>query len=242
VNTLEKILEGADVSPPLREALEHFIAEERKHTAMFWRTLEKSEPSWYQRRRFRLFNISPVQQFMLDMVLRHPRIFLVWVWAAIFFEERTVDYCRRYRRAAKEAPETLDPLYLQVHEFHFKDEVRHYQLDQHLLAWLYQPQPRWKKLLSARMFQALMRGYVFPRRTSASILTVLGREFPELRSSVIPALRRELPGIGLSPAFHRMAFSRAAVPKTLALFAAYPELDKLWDLFLAVRKDEVRTD
>jgi hypothetical protein len=45
-----------------------------------------------------------------------------------------------------------------------------------------------------------------------------------------------LPAIGLSRSFHEVAFSAAAVPKTLALFAAYTELDGLWDLFLATDK------
>jgi hypothetical protein len=81
-----------------------------------------------------------------------------------------------------------------------------------------------------------MRGYVFPKRTSRRILEVLGGEFPELRAEVVPALLRELPAIGLSRSVHEVAFSAAAVPKTLALFAAYPELDGLWDLFLATDK------
>jgi hypothetical protein len=238
VNTLRKVIERHDPPPPLKEALGHFIAEEIKHTEMFWRVLEKSEPAWYAERRFRLYNISAWQQALLDGVLRHPSVFLIWIWTAIFFEERTVDYCRHYLRARKEDPEGIDPLYVQLHEYHFKDEVRHYQLDQHLLAWMYDPQPAWKKRLTARMFRSLMKSYVFPRRTSRKVLEALGGEFPHLRREIIPALLRELPGLGRSPEFHRMGFSREAVPKTLALFAAYPEMDGLWDLFLAARKGE----
>ena len=59
-------------------------------------------------------------------------------------------------------------------------------------------------------------------------------------TEIIPELRRELPDIGYSRAFHRMAFSRDSVPKTMALFAEYPELDRLWTLFLEVTKDEAR--
>ena len=162
VNTLGKLLEDKKLPSALREALGHFVAEEEKHTAMFWRVLERSEPEWYPRREFRLFNVSPLQQVLLDVVLRHPRVFLVWVWAAVFFEERTVDYCRHYRWAVRDRSGGIDPLYAQLHEYHFKDEVRHYQLDQHLLSWLYDPQPRWKKRLCARMFQGLMRGLRVP--------------------------------------------------------------------------------
>jgi predicted metal-dependent hydrolase len=240
VSTLRKVLEGKDAPPPLREALGHFIEEEIKHTEMFWRVLEKSEPSWYPTRKFRLYNISPLQQRVMNLVLGYPRTFLIWVWTAIFFEERTVDYCRHYLRVEKADPGKLDATYLQMHEYHFKDELRHYQLDQHLLSWIYDPQPRWKKALAGKMFFRLMRGYVFPRRTSLRVLEVLGAEFPRLEDEVIPRLRKEIPGIGRQEAFHRMAFSRQAVPKTMALFADYPELDRLWTLFLAVTKESAR--
>jgi hypothetical protein len=242
VNTLRTVLQRDNPPAPLREALGHFIEEELKHTQMFWRMLERSEPSWYPTRKFKLYNISALQQFVLDLVLMRPRVFLIWIWTAIFFEERTVDYCRHYLAARKADPDALDPTYVQLHEYHFKDELRHYQLDQHLLGWMYDPQPSWKKKLAARMFRSLMRSYVFPHRTSRRVLEILGSEFPRLQADVIPALLRELPDIGRSRAFHRMAFSRDAVPKTMALFAEYPELDGLWDLFLEITKAEARGD
>jgi hypothetical protein len=238
VNTLRNVAQRSEPPPPLREALGHFIEEELKHTQMFWRMLEKSEPGWYPTRKFRLYNISPLQQAALDLVLKLPDVFLIWIWTAIFFEERTVDYCRHYLEARKRDPGAIDPTYTQLHEYHFKDELRHYQLDQHLLGWMYDPQPAWKKKLAGRMFQSLMRSYVFPHRTSRRVLEVLADEFPRLRAEVVPALLRELPGIGHSRPFHRMAFSRDAVPKTMALFAEYPELDGLWKLFPEITKEE----
>ncbi|MDB5105531.1 MAG: P-aminobenzoate N-oxygenase AurF [Fibrobacteres bacterium] len=238
VNTLRKVVQRSDPPAPLKEALGHFIAEELKHTRMFWRMLEKSEPGWYPTRKFRLYNISALQQAVLDLVLKLPNVFLIWIWTAVFFEERTVDYCRHYLEARKRDPEAVDATYTQVHEYHFKDELRHYQLDQHLLAWMYDPQPRWKKRLAARMFRSLMRSYVFPNRTSRRVLEVLAGEFPRLRAEVLPALLKELPDIGRSRAFHRMAFSKDSVPKTMALFAEYPELDGLWNLFLEITKEE----
>src|SRR5687768_9942206 len=36
-----------DMPPLLRQALEHFIAEEEKHSEMFWRMCEKAEPALY---------------------------------------------------------------------------------------------------------------------------------------------------------------------------------------------------
>jgi hypothetical protein len=230
------LAEEPDIPPQLREAIEHFVVEEDKHSEMFWRMCEKAEPALYPTREFRLFNTSRLQSLVTGFMLRRPRTFLLWVWAAIFFEERTVDYCRQYRRAVKADPDGLDPSFVELHEFHFKDEARHYQLDQHLLTWLYDPEPLWKRRLAARMFKQLMRAYVSPRRTSQRILDRLGVEFPELTREVLPALRAELPSLRTSPSFHRAAFSRDAVPRTMELFAEYPEHDGLWELFLVEGK------
>lgn len=234
------LADGKPIPPLLREALEHFVVEEDKHSEMFWRMCEKAEPALYPDRRFRLFNVSRAQGAAMNVVLRRPRTFLAWIWAAIFFEERTVDYCRRYRKAHKADPDALDPSFVELHEFHFKDEGRHFQLDQHMLTWLYDPEPRWKKALAGRTFAVLMRAYVSPRRTSLRILEQLGREFPALRERTLPALARELPLLRTSASFHREAFSRSSVPRTLALFGQYRELDRLWPLFVVEDKDGPR--
>ena len=237
---LRRLLKQVVVPAQLREALEIFIEEENKHSEMFWRMCEKAEPAFYPTRQFRLFNTSRLQEAAVGLMLRSPRTFLLWVWAVIFFEERTVDYCRQYLRTARAQPDLLDPSFVELHEFHMKDEGRHFQLDQHLLTWLYDPAPRWKRNLAGRMFQGLMKAYVSPRRTSLKVLEVLGEEFPELRAEVIPALIRELPLLRTSRSFHQVAFSREAVGHSMALFAEYPELDRVWDLFVVEQKEGAR--
>jgi hypothetical protein len=220
-----------DIPPLLREAIQHFIVEEDKHSEMFWRMCEKAEPTLYPTRRFRFFNTSRLQGLAMGFMLERPRAFLLWIWAAIFFEERTVDYCRQYRRSEKTQPGFLDASFVELHEFHFKDEARHYQLDQHLLTWLYDPEPMWKRRLAARMFKVLMKAYVSPRRTSHVVLDRLAEELPD-QAPVLAALRRELPQLRTNRSFHQAAFSRDAVPRTMDLFAEYPEHDGLWELFL----------
>jgi len=197
---------------------------------MFWRMCEKAEPSFYPERRFHLFGTSPFQKLAQRILLSQPRLFLMWIWVIILFEERTIDYCKQYRKAKKADPALLDENFCELHEFHLQDEGRHYQYDHHLLTWLYDPQPAWKKRLAGRMFARLMKAYTAPRRTSLRILEVLGQEFPELHERAIPALRRELPLLRTSESFHEAAFSRRVLPKSLALFAEYDELDPIWDL------------
>ena len=225
-----------EVPQELREALWHFAEEEDKHIAMFWRLLATSEPQWYPTRRSRLFRVTPLQQYLVTRITKRPELLLVWIWITIFVEERTIFLSREYMNARKVTPGTVDELHTQVHEFHFRDESRHYQLDQHLLTWIYDVQPAWKKRLCGWMFAKLIRSYVFPHRTALRTLAVLEREFPRLRQSITPQLRAELPGIGFNLEFHRRMFSRRALPRTLALLAEYPEHDRVWKLLLAERK------
>lgn len=232
VRTLRQVLRRWPMSAALHTALEHFIKEELKHTEMFWRTLERASPEWYPTREFRLFNISTAQTFVLNRVLNNPGLLLVWIWTAIFFEERTVNYCQQYRRAGRSDPDSIDPTFIDLHEYHFKDEVRHFQLDQYLLEECYNRQPRWKRRLAGRMFYQVMKSYTAPRRISLRILDILGQEFPHLKQSIVPEFLQQLPSLASNPSFHQMAFSRESVPRAMELFSRYDELDCLWPLFV----------
>ncbi len=241
VDAMESVVRQFDVPEELVTAVNFLTEEEIKHTRMFWRLLEKCQPDWYPRREYHIFKMTPMQRLLTKSMLRWPRHVLVWIWIAIFFEERTGDYCRQYLRYERRNPGAIDPAFLQVHRFHFRDEARHFQLDQHLLDWIYDRAPRWKCRLAGKMFYRVMRGYTSPRNTARQTLRQLGREFPELERDVIPALERELPLLGKSKEYHQMAFSRKSVGNSLALFAEYPELDRLWPLFqVETKADNLR--
>jgi hypothetical protein len=231
VRTLEKVLIHWEFDEEFTEALKFFIAEEKKHTEMFWRVLEKAEPDWYQERKFKLFNTSKIQDMLINSIINNPTRFLVWLWMAIFFEEKTVSYCQHYLRTQKTQPESLDPTFFDLHKYHFMDEVRHFQLDEYLLADCYATQSKWKKKLSGWMFFHVMKSYTSPRRTSIHILELMGDEFPHLKESVLPAFVEQLPSLATNHAFHKMAFSDNSIPKALNIFKRYSELDRLWGLF-----------
>jgi len=215
---------------------EQFIWLERHVIQPLTRVLERSEPDWYRSRIPRLFRVSPLQQFGIERVVENPRLLVAWIWLTIFVEERTLYLARRYIETEKETPGRIDRLHTQLHQFHFRDEARHYQLDQHVLTWLYDPQPRWKKKLSAWIFHYMMRCYANPRHSARAVLAQLAREFPRLRKDIVPRLHAELAQVGRNEEFHRKHFSRSALPRTLALLAEYPEHDRLWTLFITESK------
>ena len=219
----------------LDEALVHFTVEEAKHIQMFWRLLQKSEPAWYRSRAPRIFQVSRLQQWGMDRMVARPELLIGWVWLAIFVEERTLYLSRLHMTAAKRFPLQIDLLHTQVHSFHFKDEVRHYQLDQHLLSHIYDPQPRWKKRIAAFMFARFMRAYVAGRRSGTRILAQLGLEFPDSKE-VLQRMAAELDGVPRNALYHSKHFSPAAAPHTFKLLAEYDEHDALWEYLPAARE------
>ena len=236
ISGINNVRRSAALPRLLDEALAHFAAEECKHTEMFWRLLEKSEPSWYARRAPRIFRIAPLHQLSMDLMVAHPQLLTAWVWLAIFVEERTLYLSRMHMSTAKRFPLQVDALHTQVHSFHFRDEVRHYQLDQHLLTWIYDPQPRWKKRIAALMFGRFMRVFVAARRSAGHILTQLAAEHPEIAGTLVPRMRAELRGLPRNARYHQMHFGPAATPRTLKLLAEYREHDALWDELPAAKE------
>lgn len=207
----------------LRRALSQFAEEEDKHVAMFGRLLERSEPAWYPAPHPRFFALSPPERWLMEGVADHPDVMLMWIWFTIFVEERTLFLSREFARARRRSPEAIDPLHAHVHALHLRDEARHVQLDEHLLAHAYDAQPAWKRALCGRMFAQVARAHTAPHRIARSILGVLEREFPRLRAAVAPQLRAELPGLRDDLRFRRRVLGRDAMPRTFALLAAYPE-------------------
>jgi len=235
IRPMARMLQRAELPLSLRESLCHFIREEEKHTAMFWRLLKLCEPGWYTRSRYRLCRVSPFQQLALGQTARYPDIFLVWLWAALFVEERSLWVSREYLRARKDCA-GVDEMITRVHEYHLKDEVRHCQLDHHLIRQFYDHRPRWKKLLCAFSLRQLLRGYISTKRTTERILQVLSDEFPRLRSRIGPEAKRQLATVGGNLRFQKAMYGERVVPRMLRLLAERSEYDGIWDLLPAVER------
>jgi hypothetical protein len=242
IRALACILDRCTVPAELRESLGCFVAEEQKHIEMFWRLLEICEPDFYATRTAKLACLSGLPGFLLNRAVGNPRLLLAWIWLTIFLEERTLFVSRRYIEARRSAPDSIDALHAEVHAFHFRDEVRHCQIDQHLLDALYDPQPTWKRKLCGMTFVHALRAFVFPSRTTHRILDVLGSEHSRLRERIIPRLLAELPEIGRDVRFHRRLFSRGSLPRTLRLLSQYPEHAAVWRMLPVARREQFAKD
>lgn len=221
-----------DLAPELEfsKQLQEFVLDEEKHAEMFWRLLHHAEPAHYPTRKYRLLNLGLTQKISLFVMTRFSRSLLVWIWAALFFEERTLDYSRRYFSAKKRDSSALDENFSHVHLLHLKDEARHHQLDQKILHLIYDNAPQWKRKIAGLMMYQLMRAFASPKRVSRKVLKILREEFPN-EASILNQLETELPLLASNEAFHQIAFGSQSVGTSRKLLTLYPEMERTLELF-----------
>jgi hypothetical protein len=218
--SVEVLRHDAGLAPEMAQALADFIADETRHVAVFERLLRLAEPGWYAGTASCLFTLAPLQRHALALAASRPRQLPVWVWLAAFVEERAVFVARQYGGAAAGR---VDPLHRQVQAWHLRDEARHCQLDRHLLACFYDPQPAWKKALAAAALRRVVAASLRAGTVAPKVVHQLGREFPALQAAVVPRLLRELPSLHRDAAYHQALFGPAAASRLRGLLSEHPE-------------------
>ncbi len=158
---------------------------------------------------------------------------------ALFFEERTLDFSKKYQKSYQKDKTKLDLQFWQVHYFHMKDEIRHHQMDEIFLDAFYNDAASWKRKLCGYLFYKLMKAYLAPKRNAKNMLRILESEFPELKDGIITdKIRQELPLLETHEEFQEVVFGRHAIGRTLELMARYTEFDKIWSLFINTKKED----
>jgi para-aminobenzoate N-oxygenase AurF len=201
-------------------AILDFRNDELQH-AEVWRRLNRlSEPEWYANSDRHLIRIPSAIGAISRFVARHPIAFPVVLWIQLAQEERSVEMSRR---CLQERPGRLEPRFLAAYRAHLHDEVRHVQIDWHLIDRFYRgrsPAVRW---LTARLLRRLVGTFFLtPSHSSTRVIEVLAAEHPELRP-LVPRMLRELRALARSDDYHRMMYSRATTPVTFGLFDRFPE-------------------
>jgi len=204
----------------LVEEIERLLADENRHSEMFWRLLQAAAPDLYPERRFQFLKPGLLQGLFIRVTAAHPRLNPAWIWMAVFFEERTLDYSRHHAETTAE----LHPGFALAHRLHLQDEVRHVPMDLRLLTHLYDPEPSWKKWWARVVVTKVLRTLASPRLISRRILERMGREFPNLERDRVRQLLSELRGLRWNRDFLEMGFGESAVPRFRELLARYPEM------------------
>jgi hypothetical protein len=216
-----------DLPAELVGALDVFVEEEVKHTEMFRRLARLTAPETYATSDYHFLRLGRAEDAMLSFMARRPDFFVFWVWMALAFEEKTVDYYRHYQRHEKERPDApLDPLYTDVHRFHMLDEVRHVQIDHHLVREFYDRCGALLRGLNVRLLARTLRAYTRPKRTNLRVVEELARRHPRLAPRV-ETLKRQLRELAARRDWQEITYSRRNAPQTFALFDAHPEMHAL---------------
>jgi hypothetical protein len=212
-------LSQATKDPTLRECLAGFLADEARHTAMFRRLNRLSAPGWYDDSPFRLLVVPPAVRWATALATRWAASLPALVWIMLAMEEHSVEVSRR--AAATAAP--LEPHWAAAYRAHAIDEVRHVQIDLHLVDHFHLPRSARARRANAGVVRLVLRNLlVAPRGYAQRVLPQLVREFPEARGAD-RELEAELRSLGASTAYQAMMYSRESTPFTFAAFDRNPE-------------------
>lgn len=219
---------GTRLSSELRVGMENLIVEERKHGEMFRRLLRASAPDMYRDRDLAIYEMSRRDALMVDFFLWGTPVFVSWVFVAMIFEEKSIDFYRKYLGAEKS--EELDPLYREVHRKHAQEEVRHVQLDTHLVKLFWDEAPAWKQKLNHWIFYFIMTKFAQPARTVRRMLDLLVERFPRVAQHR-ETLFEEAMAVAKDPIWQQASYSPSAQPRTFEVFDRYPDFQLLTSIF-----------
>jgi hypothetical protein len=208
------------IPPELATALTRFLTEEKQHTVMFRALNRLAQPDWYATTDYYILNLPKPALLLARSISSRPLLLPMVIWMMLLMEERSLMMGRRYAAAD---PDSIDPTFLETYRAHSEDEVRHVQLDWHMLERLYQGKPAWQRKLNARLLEALMVGvFLKPKRANVRLIDLLLTEYPELlplRHRLLEAVR----SLVHNPGYRRMMYSAEATPISRALFKRLPE-------------------
>jgi hypothetical protein len=208
------------VDRALADCLEGFIAEERQHTE-WWRRLNRlSEPELYAHSDQAIIRLPAAARFLLRQLTNHPFSFPFVYWIMLALEERSLEISRRCMRVPAEQ---IEPRYLAIYRTHLSHEVRHVQIDWHLIEQFYANRSAALRRFNAMLFRvAIQRFFLLPNRSATRVVERLLTEHPEL-TPMRAAMRQQLDQVGREPAYHEMMYSRESTPITFSLFDRFPE-------------------
>lgn len=228
VPVLQKVRSWKGVSSELLIAIDHFIEDEHKHSLMFRNLAAWAEPKHFTTNRYWLFKNTFSMQVFFKMVHAAPADLIFWVWLAVLFEEKTLDFSRKYRSINAKNPANFDQKFVEAHHLHYLDELRHHMLDEYLLETFYSKFSPAKKKLAGYMFSKVLKRFTSPSSLILSVLEVMQTEFTDLDPKVVAQIKAEIPSLSNNKNFHNEVYGIKSIPRSLNLMKNYPELKDCW--------------
>ena len=211
---------ASPVDPELAAAVRRFRDDENRHAEM-WRRLNRlSEPRWYATRDRHLARVPSPAIVLARAIALRPAMFPVVLWIQLAQEERSIDLSRR---SLALPADRLEPRYRTAFQAHVQDEVRHVQVDWHLIERFYHRRSKITRLTTARLFSFFVGSVLLmPVYSTTRVIKILADEFVELRP-LVPHMLAELRALHACDRYHEMMYSRGTTPITFDLLDRYDE-------------------
>jgi hypothetical protein len=224
VRVLPAMMRDQRLAPELKRSMQQFVDDERQHTQLFRSLNQRAEPEWYAHGDTHILRIPRLFRGMLRVVTSLPAVFPMVFWIMLLMEERSLMISRRY---AEMDPDTVEPNFAAAYAAHLEDEVRHVQVDWHLLKQCYLSRPRWLRRINARLLEWFVAGLCLkPRRANVRLVELLTAEFPELSAKRL-LLVRAVRDLLHSDGYREMMYSADSTPIAVSLLKTCPELRRL---------------
>lgn len=209
--------------PELEQAKQLFIDDEMRHADLFHELNLRAAPEFYTKtERFYFLKQTPLRGFLLKTLTSFPRVFLVWIWAAVFFEERTLFFAQRFQQSQA----NIEPHFLHAHRLHMIEEVRHVSFDSHFIDEIYLPASAMLKRTASWMLKKILNRLTAPRIISETFLLQLKKEFLQ-EEVVLNRLTEELRQAQFARGYAELLLGEKANSRTYALMREHPEMSAL---------------
>jgi len=208
--------------------MEVFYEEEMKHSDMFNRLANAALPEKYKGRDYYFLSSNYKIWLANNVIFKHPKTFIYWVWLGAYFEEKTVVFSQEYIKHRKD----IDPLFYKVHKFHLLDEARHVEMERHFFTYFYDRQPEFKKKMALRMFKATVKSIQIPTRTLGKIFLDLQKDISVQNEKVYDDLLKEMDTLDQNPEYLKVLFGRSRFPIFQDLLSSHKEFSSISQHFV----------
>lgn len=219
--TLQSLMQSDALPESLRSLLPDFLEDERRHQEMWWTLNRCADPQRYSRDVAAISNIAPLGRHLMRRLAKQPLKYPVTIWIMLILEEHGNEIARR---CAAKRPDQIEPHFAAAYLAHVRDEIRHVQIDWHLLEWAWPALRGWRRYVNVSILRSVVARLLFNTKHAAiSVVEELVREKPRLHP-LLPRLRAELREVGQNREFRSMMFSVETSPIVFHLLDRFPEL------------------
>jgi hypothetical protein len=220
-SALRALMRSDRLPEELKSLLPGFLEDECRHQEIWWALNRCVDPVRYARNIASISKIAPAGRTLMRWLASRPLDYPVVIWLMLVLEEHGNEIARR---CAAKRPNEIETHFAAAYLAHVRDEIRHVQIDWHLLDSLWPCLRGWRRRINIELFRLVITRLLFKTEHAAmSVVEELVRERPRLRP-LLPRIRTQLREVGQDGEFRSMMLSARSSPIVFHLLDSFPEL------------------